>query len=106
MKINSEKLFDYINNLATMEKVKFNVYYDDMYLTEIYWDGENFNWEPGKLLSGAFFNPLYDFEIIEEDKEIDILPMIYSGDCQDEIMRNRYKINELVKEINKLKKGE
>lgn len=66
MKINSEKLWDYIFNLATDEKVKFKVYYDDCYLTEIYWDGENFNWEAGRFTSGAFFNPLYDFEVIEE----------------------------------------
>lgn len=65
-KINSEKLFEYINNLGTNEKVKFKVYYDDNYLTEIIWDGENFSWEPGTFTSGAFFNPLYDFEEIEE----------------------------------------
>lgn len=50
-----------------------------------------------------------EFEIIEpieEDKEIEKMPMIYNGDERDEIMRNRYKINGLIDEINKLKKGE
>jgi len=70
MKINSEKLYDFINNLGTDEKVRFKVFYDDNYVTEIYWDGENFRWEPGTFISEAFFNPLYDFIPIEEEKKI------------------------------------
>lgn len=66
MRINSEKLWDYIFNLGTDEKVRFKVFYDDMYVTEVLWDGENFNWNGGTFTSGAFFNPLYDFEVIEE----------------------------------------
>lgn len=66
MKINSRQLFDFINKLKTNEKVRFKVYYDDNYLTEIIWDGENFSWEPGTFTSGAFFNLLYDFEVIED----------------------------------------
>ena len=70
MKINSEHLWKYINELATNEKVKFNVYYDDQYVTQIYWNGESFEWEQGTFTSEAFFNPLYDFVVIEEEKEI------------------------------------
>lgn len=70
MKINSEKLWNYINELARNEKVKFKVYCDDSYVTNILWNGENFEWESGTFTSEAFFNPLYDFEIIEEDKKI------------------------------------
>lgn len=40
-------------------------------------------------------------EIIDEN--IKELPMIYNGNAKDEIMRNRYKINELVRRMNKLK---
>ena len=70
MKINSEKLYDFINNLGTDEKVRFKVFYDDNYVTEIYWDGENFRWEPGTFTTGALFNPLYDFVEVEEEKKI------------------------------------
>ena len=70
MKINSEHLYKYINELATNEKVKFNVYYDDQYVTQIYWNGESFEWETGTFTSEAFFNPFYDFIPIEEEKKI------------------------------------
>ena len=70
MKINSEHLYKYINELATNEKVKFNVYYDDQYVTQIYWNGESFEWDTGTFTSEAFFNPLYDFIPIEEEKKI------------------------------------
>jgi hypothetical protein len=69
MKVNSEHLYKYINDLATDEKVKFKVYYDDIYVTQIYWNGESFEWDTGTFTSEAFFNPLYDFEVIEEDKK-------------------------------------
>lgn len=69
MKINSKNLWEYINEeLGTYDKVKFNVYYDDNYVTQIYWNGENFEWEPGRFTSEAFFNPLYDFVVIEGEK--------------------------------------
>lgn len=104
MKINSEKLWDYIFNLATNEKVKFRVYYANNYLTNIFWDGENFNWESGMFTSGAFFNPLYDFEVIEEDKKIEKLDKNrYIGtdlSVEDDMFD---KINELIEEIEKLK---
>ncbi len=121
MKVNSEKLFEYINNLGTDEKVKFKVYYDDVFTRiEIFWDGENFIWESGNFTSGMFFDPLYSFEeIIEDNKEIPEL------DIQaDETTPNSFyitnkagtrcyltkhskimadKINELVREINRLR---
>ena len=128
MKINSEKLWDYIFNLATDEKVKFKVYYDDCYLTEIYWDGENFNWEAGRFTSGAFFNPLYDFEIIEEEKDIEKIEIYdsYTNHQNLHTYINTYddkdgkekkfvvgavqretimKLNEIIDELNKLKGG-
>ena len=37
MKINSEKLFEFVNNLGTDEKVMFKVFEDENYVTEIYW---------------------------------------------------------------------
>lgn len=80
MKINSEKLYQYINELATNEKVKFKVYYDDTYTTDILWNGENFEWESGRFSSEAFFNPLYDFEVIEDKpKHIEELKIEQDG---------------------------
>ena len=110
MKINSEKLWDYINNLATDEKVRFKVYYDDIYTTEILWNGGNFEWESGRFTSEAFFSPLYDFEPIE--KGIEKLPhsIMFTTvlgsqalELAEKISENRIKINELIDEINKLK---
>lgn len=111
--INSEHLWNYINELARNEKVKFKVYCDDSYVTNIVWNGENFEWESGTFTSEAFFNPLYDFEIIEEDKKIEKLEysnggltLHYGNDDyaivnHEKIIIN--KINELIDEIEKLK---
>lgn len=112
MKIKSKDLFNYINNLKPTDKIKFKVYYDDCYVTDILWDGENFNWESGRFTSGAFFNSLYDFEIIEEEKEIEKLGKNFTFENDtSELAKNDWqvsiisqKINELVDEINKLKK--
>ena len=76
MKVNSEHLYNYINDLATDEKVKFKVYYYDNYVTQIYWNGESFEWDTGTFTSEAFFNPLYDFEVIKEDKSFKLLLLI------------------------------
>ena len=103
MKINSKDLFNYINNLKPTDKIKFKVYYDDCYVTDILWDGENFNWESGRFTSGAFFNSLYDFEIIEEEKEIEKINYEeHIGIDLSEAVCS--KVNELIDEINKLKK--
>ena len=85
MKVNSENLYKYINDLATDEKVKFKVYYDDSYVTQIYWNGESFEWDTGTFTSEAFFNPLYDFEVIEEDKKIRKIKVNYSPDIEEKI---------------------
>lgn len=70
MKINSENLWKYINELAANEKVKLNVYFNDEYVTQIYWNGYSFEWEPGRFTSEAFFNPLYDFIAVEQEKKM------------------------------------
>lgn len=109
MKINSENLWQYINDLATDQKVKFKVYYDDYYKTEILWNGDNFEWDAGTFTSEAFFNPLYDFEVIEENpKHIEELEIkdIYRCDDYQQIYINFKetwnKINEISKAVNYL----
>ena len=103
--INSEHLWNYINELARNEKGKFKVYCDDSYVTNILWNGENFEWESGTFTSEAFFNPFYDFEIIEENKKIeklDIDKMLQIKKWKRD--KNAWKkINELIDEVNKLK---
>lgn len=100
MKINSEKLWEYINELATGEKVKFNVYYDDQYVTQIYWNGESFEWGTGTFTSEAFFNPLYDFVVVEEQKKIPekiFLEDMYAPSVVKAIdMELENKINEII----------
>jgi hypothetical protein len=101
MKINSEKLFNYINELPTGKKVKFAVYYDDNYTTEVDWDGENFNWENGMFTSGAFFNQLYDFEILNEtDDEFEDIKI--TDICHKEYGDIYSKINQLIRNQKKI----
>lgn len=119
MKVNSEHLYEYINDLATDEKVKFKVYYDDDYVTEIYWNGESFEWDTGVFTSEAFFNPMYDFEVIEEDKKIEEINEIeychqydecwvkdkfykdQKGNLVDEIIID--KVNEIIQVLNEMR---
>ena len=111
MKVNSEKLWDYIFNLATDEKVRFKVYCDDIYFAEILWNGEEFEWESGTFTSRAFFNPMYDFVPIEEEKEIEKLQKptldeyihITGEDLYKQDMKLYDKIDELIDEVKKLK---
>lgn len=97
MKINSEHLYKYINELATNEKIKFNVYYDDQYVTQIYWNGESFEWETGTFTSEAFFNPLYDFIPIEEQKKIP--EKLYLSDYEDTTGKFDYDVLLTINEI-------
>ncbi|MBQ7139955.1 MAG: hypothetical protein IJO32_00450 [Bacilli bacterium] len=118
MKINSEELYKFINELGTNEKVRFKVYYDDNYVTEVLWNGDSFEWETGTFTSEAFFNPLYDFEEIKEEKEIEKIILNSDGDIvyyengeKHRFTTNKqtkyltHKINEIIDEINRLKKG-
>lgn len=103
MKINSKELFKYVNELKCNEKVNFKVYHHDTYITEIYWDGMNFNWQPGAFTSGAFFNSMYYFEPIRELEEL-TYENTFQGNSDmevQEILAN--KINDIIREIKKIK---
>lgn len=71
MKVNSETLYKLINDGTIHENTKLNVYRDDIYITSIEYDGYDFNWDAGTFTSGMFYDPLVEFEIIEEEKEIE-----------------------------------
>lgn len=108
-KINSENLWAFINNLGTDEKVKFNVFFDDNYITKIYWNGEYFEWEEGTFTSEAFFNPLYDFvEITEDNKledrfEFSLSNGIWTTKQASELIDNLSKLEKrLIDHINEL----
>ncbi len=104
MKIKSESLYDLVNVEGLKPGTKLNVYLDDVFKTQITFDGYGFKWENGTFDSGLFFNPLVEFEIIEEDKKIEKLDIfIFGNELDQEIGRNRIKINELIDEINRLK---
>ena len=109
MKVNSEKLWDYIFDLPSGKKVRFKVYHDDVYFTEILWNGIEFEWASGTFSSGAFFSPLYDFIPVEEEKEIEHYNLVDNyKNMSDKIIANNFEhINEelewLVREIKKLK---
>ena len=100
MKVNSEVLYESINDGSIKAGTKLKVYKDDVYVTTITFDGYDFIWETGTFSSGMLFNPLVDFEEIEEEKDIEELNQdaITLGHCRD-------KINELVREIRKLKES-
>lgn len=116
MKVNSEVLYESINDGSIKAGTKLKVYKDDVYVTTITFDGYDFIWETGTFSSGMLFNPLVDFEEIEEQKDIEEIKMI---GCNMEIdlfdkktllptenMQTEFiisKINELVREVRKLK---
>lgn len=118
MKVHGGTLYEFINNGTIKAGTKLKVYEDDNYITTITFDGYDFVWESGIFTSGMLFNPLCDFEILEEEKEIEELSLL--GDprvtCEDSflsrILTNNNKehneiinkINELVREVNKIKK--
>ena len=118
-KINSENLYEIINDGVIKAGTKINVYKDDIYITTIIFNGYDFIWEPGTFSSGNLFNPLYDFEIIEEDKDIEKMILMFPDgmefDCYIRGLISIYntnfsdiknKIDELIDEVNRLKNKE
>lgn len=118
-KINSENLWEFVNNLATNQKVKFKVFYDDDYITEIFWNGNYFEWEEGTFTSEAFFNSFYDFVVIEDDDKLEKINVKTGDNCKrfieydDETGHHKYtirlldeyfskNINKIIDHINKI----
>lgn len=101
MKVNSETLYELINDGTIHENTKLNVYRDDIYITSIEYDGYDFNWDAGTFTSGMFYDPLVEFEIIEEEKDIEEFKTNYT--CSELDFEIIDKINELVREVRKLK---
>lgn len=111
MKINSETLYELINDGTIHKNTKLKVYRDDCYETLIEYDGYDFNWNAGTFTSGMFYDPLVEFEIIEEEKEIEEIDICTGGIMGFDGVENitgalKDKINELVREVRKLKDKE
>lgn len=98
MKVNSAGLYDLINQKNIKPNTKINVYLDDIYKTQIIYDGKCFNWTSGTFDSSYFFNPLVDFEIMEKDEKIEKL-VIKSVEDR-ETFELKSKINELIDKMN------
>lgn len=104
MKVNSRWLYDSVNKLKG--KAKVEVYCDDVFTgTTIYWNGDMFEWEPGTFNSEAFFNPKYDFEIIEEKKIEKLKYSDYNEVFSKHEVDMFIRINELIDEVEKLKEN-
>lgn len=111
MKVHGGTLYEFINNGTIKAGTKLKVYEDDNYITTITFDGYDFVWESGIFTSGMLFNPLCDFEILEEEKEIEEFKLQctianhYSKEniqcLANEMVR---KMNKLREELNNLKK--
>ena len=109
MKINSRDLFDYINGYLDNKEAKFKVFHNGNYVTDIFWDGENFNWDSGTFTSGAFFDQLYNFYLIEEDKQIEKLPIWATRredkeytNLEEHILVVARKVDELICKVNNM----
>lgn len=90
MKVNSETLYELINDGTIHENIKLKVYRDDCYVTLIGYDGYDFKWDAGTFTSGMFYDPLVEFEIIEEEKTPQetikqIAKMIASGEIPKDV---------------------
>ena len=106
MKVDGIELLQMIKDGKIKTDTEIKVWFDDglkEYITTLYFNGLDLKWQPNTFYARHFYNKYVEFEIIEEEKDIEELGMVYNGNEEDEIMRNRYKINELVREINKLK---
>lgn len=112
MKIRNDELYDFVNDLGTLERPEFEVYFDDVYSGNIKWNGNYFEWESGKFTSEIFFNPLYEFVEIKKPKKIEKIEFNNLNDFVDESgyvitttdtdIYVAKKINEIIDKINEL----
>ena len=105
MKINSSDLYDYVNGLKEGENRKFRLWYDDILTDDaVIWNGDRFEWESGRVDSEVFFNPLYDFEIVEnkeKDTKAAIKKIYYSDLYTTDIESLCDQVNECFCEVYK-----
>ena len=124
--IDGIELLRMIKNGEVKADTEIKVWYDDglkEYVTTLYFNGIDLKWKPNTFYARYFYNKYTKFEIIEEEKEIEELNPVNGSDLVDLqknsslIEQNKavtnlimylnmsiVKINELVRELNKIKK--
>lgn len=113
MKVKGIELLQLIKNNKMKADTKITVYKDEELYTVIKFDGYNLIWNPGALTTGNLLDDLFDFEIKEELKDIEELPIRTATKyCDKEPIVTRYffdgditelalKINETIRYIKK-----
>lgn len=100
------KIIELLNKIANGEEVPKKIKYKDIifnFCCDEY-DSEYYAEDDSDIFSNMYAsaNDLNkEIEIIEDNK-IEKLSMVYNGNAEDEIMRNRYKINEIIDKINEM----
>ena len=111
MKVKGMQLLELIKNNEMKADTKITVYKDEELYTAIKFDGYNLIWNPGALTIGNLLDDSFDFEIIEEPKEIEELLMeLVTKNCNGQIIATRQffagditevamKVNEIIRYI-------
>lgn len=127
MKVNGIELLQMIKDGKIKENTKINVFKNDVYITQIDYINNNIQWKPGKFIMSMVYDDTVYFEIPTEIEELEYDHNFYSQiECSllknedakkayllkginesiDLSLKNTNKINELVREVNCLKRNE
>lgn len=121
MKVNGIELLQMIKEEKIKSNTEIKVWFNyriKEYITTLWFDGIDLNWQPTTFYARYFYNKYIEFEIIEEEKEIEEI-IILTDDANMKCVANKEyrklsysqvdllfanKFNEIIKEVNKLKK--
>ena len=122
MKVNGIELLQMIKEEKIKSNTEIKVWFNyriKEYITTLWFDGIDLNWQPTTFYARYFYNKYIEFEIIEKEKEIEypLLHKIGGNETTGDKMPNQeYLINcnfehlnkavyQLIDEVNKLKKN-
>lgn len=113
MKIDGIKLLEKIRRKEIKANTKIKVYrcHEDFkgLVTTIRFDGTDIKWNPGRFAVKYFYTDDYLFEVLEEDKDIEVYDYCDNYEVMNNktIANNFIHLNEdlkaIAKEVNKLK---
>lgn len=121
MKVNGIELLQMIKEEKIKSNTEIKVWFNHRikeYITTLWFDGIDLNWQPTTFYARYFYHQNIEFEIIEEEKEIEEI-IILTDDANMKYVANKEyrklsysqvdllfanKFNEIIKEVNKLKK--
>lgn len=100
----SNELFEQIHSGQIKDNTKISVINEltENHITEIEYKNQRLNWISGEFDTSFLCNIDIDFEVIEENKEIEELDNMELINARPEV--NAIKINELVRAVNKINK--